>query len=155
MYYYLFLRYANTPNPEVSAKLAEYIDPAYNAILNPIPGIVITHFASSKRIDEIKQGMESVPGIKFDLIETPDAPVSPKRRATGLDLDPRTRSQQQVPRSNEPVTKADLERKLQKALTDENFEAAAELRDRIAREFPETNESFITSINEFKKNLKK
>lgn len=152
MNFYLFIRYASTPNREVSAKLGSYINPAYAALLQPLPsGVVISHFASEESLETIKQGMSEIPGIHFDLLETPNAPL-PAKNASAT---PRA-AQQSAPRPSVDNSKEGLERQLQAALQAEDFEKAATLRDRITREFPEaSNESFITSINEFKNKNKK
>lgn len=145
---FIFLRYANQPNPTVSQKLAEFIKPGTQIPFTTLPGVLITMFKSDNTHEEILTGMGSL-NIKFDLIEkegtvTPIAQTSPLSNRSG---------------ASEPVTVASLQRKLDAALAAEDFELASTLRDEIAAltppapDAPTAESKLYTSIDAFKESL--
>ncbi len=140
---FIFLRYANQPNPTVSTKLFEFVAPGSKPFFTTLPGVLITMFKSENTYDEILAGMGTL-NVKFDLNEkegtvTPIAQTSPlsNRSATP-----------------EPVTVASLQTKLDAALAAEDFELASTLRDQIATLNAENESKIYTSIDAFKESLK-
>lgn len=129
---FILIRYANQPNPQVSQKLAEFVIPGSKPFFTTLPGVMITQFKSNNTIDEIKLGFDMM-RLSYDLVEK-QGTVNPEQSTTH--------------NPNRP-SKEQLERDLQNALNAEDFEKAAELRDKITQLYPAT-ESFITNINDFK-----
>lgn len=133
---YIFLRYGNQPNPQVTAILANgIVKPGTRPIFQPLPGIMLTVFKSDLDENEIKNKLNSLSGILYDLIEKKN-PV-------------RDRENNDTHNPNRP-SKESLEAKLQKALEVEDFETAAQIRDEIAQLYGDSNESMITSLSYFK-----
>jgi len=142
----IFLRYATRPNPVVSGKLFEYVTPSKKPSFTTLPGVMITVFQTEENIEIVRAGLATL-NIKFDLVEKQapqDATPTTSATPTGDSL-------------------AALKSQLAVALAAQNFEKAAELRDQIAAienpggttNAPTTERKIITSILEFKKNLKK
>lgn len=139
---YILLRYDNRPNPAVSDKLFEYVAEGKKPYFTTLPGVMITQFDSEEIIDIIKAGLDTL-NIKFDLVEKP-ASVATTSAAASV-----------APASNDI---RGLKAALQAALHAQNFEKAAELRDKITAiegpaTPPTTERVLYTSITEFKKSL--
>lgn len=152
----IFLRYATRPNPEVAAKLFEYVTPGKKPNFTTLPGVMITEFQTEENIEIVRAGLASL-NIKFDLVE--------KQVPQGATTATTARASATPTTSATPTGNglAALKSQLAVALAAQNFEKAAELRDQIAAienpggttDAPTTERKIITSILEFKKNLKK
>jgi len=158
---YILLRYGNRPDQAVSAKLFEYVTPGKKPNFTVLPGVMITSFSSEENIDIIKAGLATLP-ITFDLVVN----QAPAPAATGTTTTARpaaTTTAPVVDMTSIPSLKAALNA----AVAREDWNKAAEYRDAIAAlegpatgttttpETPTQERKIVTSILEFKKNLKK
>ena len=148
---FLLMRYANRPNPEVSAKLAEYVKPNTRPYFTTLPGVMITSFVSEENIEIIRAGLATL-NIKFDLVEKPavEASTNAAPRTTGAPA-ANTAGTGTVDMTSIPALKAAI----RAALGREDYEKAAEYRDALdaleGRTPPTTERRLITSILEFRK----
>lgn len=148
---FLLMRYANRPNPEVSAKLAEYVKPGAKPYFTTLPGVMITSFVSEENIEIIRAGLATL-NIKFDLVEKPavEASTTAAPRTTGAPA-ANTAGTGTVDMTSIPALKAAI----RAALGREDYEKAAEYRDALdaleGRTPPTTERRLITSILEFRK----
>ncbi len=138
---FTLLRYANSPNPEVSAKLAELTVPGQKPFFTVLPGIMITSFKSENSESEIRGKLDLL-NISYDLVEQPNA-TQPNATQTSS---PTTAA----PTDTLAAKKAALAR----AIANDDFETAVRLRDEI-QGLENPNESFVTSITAFKEMLEK
>lgn len=139
---YVFLRYANQPNPQVTALLSTIVKQGTRPIFQPLPGIMITVFKSDMSEADIRSKFaRHLDGVIFDLVEKKN-PVS-------------ARPSNDTHNPNRP-SKQQLESDLQRAVDEEDFEKASQLRDQIQQLYgdTQTGESMVTSILEFSQMLK-
>lgn len=136
---YVFLRYANQPNPQVTALLSTIVKPGTRPIFQPLPGIMITVFKSDMSESDIRAKFaRHLDGVIFDLVEKKN-PVS-------------ARPNNDTHNPNRP-SKQQLETDLQRAIDEEDFEKASQLRDQIQQLYggtQQTGESMITTLLNFK-----
>lgn len=136
---YVFLRYANQPNPHVTALLSTIVKHGTRPIFQPLPGIMITVFKSDMSEADIRAKFaRHLDGVIFDLVEKKN-PVS-------------ARPNNDTHNPNRP-SKQQLESDLQRAIDEEDFEKASQLRDQIQQLYggaQQTGESMITSLLNFK-----
>lgn len=136
---YLFIRYGTTPNQEVSrVMLTELTAQGTKPHLQLLPGVIITLFKSTLTESEMRGKLDRIDGILYDLVEKKSATSNSTSTA------PNNTSTSGTP------SKEQLERELNAALASEDYEKASQIRDKIAELFPESNESIITSLKDFR-----
>ena len=136
---YIFLRYGNQPNPQVTAALHPIVKRGTNVPFTALPGVMITGFTSDLSEAEIKQKLSHL-NIQYDLVK--------KSGSTGSTSTPAA-----APDANRTKTKAEFQAEIQAALDVEDYEKATSLRNDMNAAYPpadDTAESMITNIAEFR-----
>jgi hypothetical protein len=130
---YIFLRYANQPNPQVTEVLVNSIvKQGAKPFFTSLPGVMITSFKSDLTESEIR-GKLDILDILYDIVEKKnivvDSPTSTNTTTTN--------------------SKEELQREMDAAVESEDYEKAATLRNKIEQLYG-PNESLILNFNFFK-----
>lgn len=113
------------PNPQVTNAIVSVAIPNKQMVFGAIPGALITVFESNKSFNDIHAAIAVVPDVHFILSELGETGVCTLFPPQFTQMTGRGSRQ-----SNEDRL-AQLQRKLNKAIEDQNFELATIIRDQI------------------------